>query len=149
MGRGAGQPRAMTSAAVPVELMAVSFGADAQFEGRIADEIDKLERAGLIRVLDFLFVRRERESGELVRVDYDGDGLVARLIDGDRLGAGVSGLTGNDIRAVADALEPGAAAAFMVFEHTWSGGLHAAIAEVGGTPFVEGFLAADVVSAAS
>jgi hypothetical protein len=139
----------MTTAAVPVELMAVSFGAGAHFEGRIADEIDKLERAGHIRVLDFLLVRRERESGELVRVDYDGDGLVARLIDGDHLGAGVSGLTGNDIRAVADALEPGAAAAFMVFEHTWARGLHAALAEVGGTPFVEGFLAPEVVSAAS
>jgi hypothetical protein len=135
---------------VPTEMLAVSFGASAQFEGRIADEIDKLEQAGLIRVLDFLLVRRERDSGALLRVDYDGEGLVTRLIEGDGLGVGggVSGLTGDDIRAVADTLDPGASAAFMVFEHTWSSGLHAAIAEVGGTPFIEGFLAAEVVGAA-
>jgi hypothetical protein len=100
-------------------------------------------------VLDFLFVRRERESGALVHVDYEGDGLAARLMEGDGLGPGVRGLTGADIRAVADTLEPGASAAFMVFEHTWSRRLHTAIADVGGTPFVEGFLAPEVVSAAS
>ena len=33
-------------------------------------------------MLDFLFLQRDRDSGSLVQVDYDGDGLVTRLIDG-------------------------------------------------------------------
>jgi len=140
----------MTATTGPVEMLAVSFGAGTQFQGRIADEIDKLEQAGLIRVLDFLFLQRDRDSGSLVQVDYDGDGLVTRLIDGNGSGdggsGGVQGLRGADLRGVADALGPGDSAAFMIFEHVWARGFHGAIAEVGGEPFVEGFLTAEALA---
>ena len=36
----------MTDSIGSVELLGVSFGASARFEGRIADEIDKLDRRG-------------------------------------------------------------------------------------------------------
>jgi hypothetical protein len=39
----------MTETTGPVEMLAVSFGPSTQFQGRIADEIDKLEQAGHIR----------------------------------------------------------------------------------------------------
>ena len=138
----------MTATTGPVEMLAVSFGASTQFRGRIADEIDKLEQAGLIRVLDFLFLKRERDSGSLVQVDYDGDGLVARLIDGSGDGGsgGPQGLRGADLQGVADALGPGDSAAFMIFEHVWARGLRDAISEVGGEPFVEGFLTAEALA---
>lgn len=140
----------MTGTTGPVEMLGVSFPADVRFEGRIAGEIDKLEQAGLIQALDFLFLKRDRDSGELVRVDYDGEGLVARLIDGDGVDGtepgGAHRLTGADIRAVTAALEPGASAAFMVFEHVWARGLTTAIAEVGGEPFVEAFLSPELVA---
>jgi hypothetical protein len=134
----------MSDTTGPVELLAVSFGEGARFEGRIAEEIEKLEDAGLVRVLDFLFLKKERESGALVRVDYDGDGLVARVLEGDGAG-GTSGpgghhLTAHDIRAIAEAIDPGASVAFIAFEHLWSRGLHEAIAAVGGEPFVDGFV---------
>lgn len=142
----------MTETTGPVEMLGVGFGASTQFQGRIAEEIEKLEDAGLIRVLDFLFVKKERDSGSLVRVDYDGEGLVTRLMDEQTVGA-VGGdalrLTEEDIRSVAAALEPGASAAFMVFEHLWSRRLHDAISEVGGELFIEGFLAPEVLSAVS
>lgn len=141
----------MTETTGPVEMLGVSFGADTEFEGRIAEEIDKLEQAGLIRVLDFLFLKKERDSGELVRVDYDGEGLVTRLMDEEGVGGsgGAYRLTGADIRDVAHALEPGASAAFMVYEHVWSRGLHEAIADVGGEPFVEGFLTPEALAGVS
>src|SRR3954453_22508706 len=121
----------MSDTTGPVELMAVSFGERARFEGRIAEEIEKLEDSGLVRVVDFLFLKRERDSGGLGRVDYDGDdGLVARVLDGDDAGAGPSGhhLRAQDIRAIAAAIEPGASVAFLAFEHLWSRG------RPGGTP---------------
>jgi hypothetical protein len=141
----------MTATTGPVEMLAVSFDAGVVFRGRIAEEIEKLETAGLIRVLDFLFLQKDPDTGALARVDYDGEGLVTRLIDGGELDAGGGGahrLTGEDVRAVAAALEPGASAAFMVFEHLWTRGLHDAIAEVGGETFVEGFLIPEVVAGA-
>jgi hypothetical protein len=141
----------MNESTGPVEMLAVSFEPGVVFQGRIADEIEKLETAGLIRVLDFLFLQKDPDSGALVRIDYDGQGLVSRLIDGDEFDAGGGGanrLTADDVRAVATALEPGAAAAFMVFEHVWSRELHQAIAQVGGVPFIEGFLNPEVVAGA-
>jgi hypothetical protein len=142
----------MSETTGPVEMLAVSFDATTSFQGRIAEEIEKLEDAGLIRVLDFLFLQKERDSGSFVRVDYDGEGLVTRLMDEQTVGAAGGDalrLSGDDIRSVAAALEPGASAAFMVFEHLWSRGLHDAISEVGGELFIEGFLAPEVVRAAS
>jgi len=141
----------MSETTGPVELLAVSFGEGTRFEGRIADEIDKLEEAGTIRVLDFLFLKNERDSGALVRVDYDGDGLVARVLEADDGGRAEGGvphyLTAGDIRAIAAEIEPGASVGFIAFEHLWSRGLHAAIAEVGGEPFVDGFVARDALPA--
>jgi hypothetical protein len=73
----------MTATTGPVEMLAVSFDAGVVFRGRIAEEIEKLETAGLIRVLDFLFLQKDPDTGALARVDYDGEGLVTRLIDGE------------------------------------------------------------------
>ena len=142
----------MTETTGPVEMLAVSFDASTQFQGRIAEQIEKLEEAGLIRVLDFLFLKKERDSGSLVRVDYDGEGLVTRLMDEGIVGAAGGDalrLSGEDIRSVAAALQPGASAAFMVFEHLWSRDLHDAISEVGGELFIEGFLSPEIVSSVS
>jgi hypothetical protein len=142
----------MSETTAPVELLAVSFGAHTRFEGRIADEIDELERAGLIEVLDFLFLQRERHSGALVRVDYDGEGLVTRLIGGDDEADPPVGaphyLSPGNVRAVAEALGPGESAAFLVFEHVWCRGLHRAIREVGGEPVANGLLTPEVLAAA-
>ena len=38
----------------PVQLMQVGFGPGARFEGRIADELARLEKERTIRVLDLL-----------------------------------------------------------------------------------------------
>jgi hypothetical protein len=141
----------MTETTGPVELLAVSFGERTTFEGRIADEIDKLEQAGLIRVLDFLFMKRDRDTGALIRLDYDGHGLMARVLDGQD-GSGGQGpahqLSAEDVRAVAEGIDPGASVAFIAFEHVWSHGLRAAIAEVGGEPFVDGFVTPDTLAGA-
>ena len=139
----------------PVQILAVAFPAGTRFEGRIAEEIDRLERSGAIRVLDFVFLHRDETTGALVRLDFDGtqgDGRVSMLLDstGDGAGDGLSTafrLTADDIREAADALDPGTSAGFMIFEHVWARGLHGAIAETGGVPFAEGFLTADAVAA--
>ena len=69
----------------PVQLLAVGFPAGARFEGRIADELDKLESVGSIRILDFVFLHRDEMTGALVRMDYRGgedEGHVTTMLEG-------------------------------------------------------------------
>ena len=142
----------------PVQILAVGFRPGARFEGRIAEQIDQLERSDTIRVLDFVFLHRDEATGALVRVDYDGpdrDGHVTRLLDeAPANGAGSADaitdayrLTPSDIRDVADALDPGTSVGFIIFEHVWARGLKAAILETDGVPFAEGFLTPEAVAA--
>jgi hypothetical protein len=148
----------MTEITGPVQILAVGFRAGARFEGRIAEELDRLERAGTIRVLDFLFLHRDEDTGALVRMDFegpDGEGSVTALIEGAGgngarghvPAAGAFRLSGDDIREVADALDPGTSAGFLVFEHVWARQLKQAIAETDGVPFAEGFLTPEAVAA--
>jgi hypothetical protein len=136
----------------PVQIMAVGFRAGARFEGRIAEQIDQLERAHTIRVLDFVFLRRDESTGALVRMKHDGPdgaGRVTTLLDGPAAnGAGAAfRLTADDVRDVADALDPGTSAGFIIFEHVWARGLTQAIIDTDGVLFAEGFLAPEAVAA--
>ncbi len=145
----------------PVQILAVGFREGARFEGRIAEQIDQLEQSNTIQVLDFVFLHRDASTGALVRMDYDGpdrDGRVTALLDGSEPDGGEEPadgpaaafrLTADDIREVADALDPGGSAGFIIFEHVWARGLKQAIAETDGVPFAEGFLTPEAVAAIS
>jgi hypothetical protein len=143
----------------PVQILAVGFREGARFEGRIAEQIEQLESSNTIRVLDFVFLHRDEVTNALVRMDYDGpdrEGRVTMLLEG----AGQIGdaepadgpsaafrLSSDDIREVADALDPGTSAGFIIFEHVWARGLKQAIADTDGVPFAEGFLTPEAVAA--
>jgi hypothetical protein len=143
----------------PVQILAVGFREGARFEGRIAEQIDQLEQSNTIRVLDFVFLHRDESTGALVRMDYDGpdrEGRVTTLLEGSPENGGSEPLNGpaaafrlsaDDIREVADALDPGTSAGFIIFEHVWARGLKQAIVETDGVPFAEGFLTPEAVSA--
>ena len=146
----------------PVQLIAVGFGPDAKFEGRILEELAKLEEQQTVRVLDLLFVLNDAESGNLVVLDYQGEDLGA--IVGALLGfefegveAGETaqvnsgeqhafGLSREQIEQLAGAIEPGQAAAFLLIEHVWARDLKTAIREAGGVPLGEGFLTPEAVA---
>ena len=142
----------------PVEILAVGFREGARFEGRIAEQIERLARANTIRVLDFVFLQRDESTGTLVRIGHDGpegEGRVTALLEGPATAAGggpadpadAYRLTADDVREVADALDPGASAGFIIFEHVWARELMQAIAETDGVAFAEGFLAPEAVAA--
>jgi hypothetical protein len=147
----------------PVQLVTVAFGPDAKFEGRIIEELTKLEGERTIRVLDLLFVLMDPEgSGDLVVLDHQGEDLgaiVGALLGfdfgeeaGERMraeGAGdhAFGLSPQDIEQVAAQLEPGQAAGFLLIEHVWARDLKRAIRETGGVPVAEGFLTPEAVRA--
>lgn len=155
----------------PIQLLTVEFGPSAKFEGRVIEELIILESNGQIRVLDMLFVQKEID-GRLIALDYQAEDMgdtVAALLGisrdsmqgAEELYPSVSegnafGLTRAEIAETARELEPGSAAAFILFEHVWAKYLRAAIRNAGGVPVAEGFLteeallpiAAELVAAA-
>jgi hypothetical protein len=145
----------------PVQLVAIDFAPDANFEGRIMAELGKLEGSGTIRILDLLFVSKDSESGDLVALDYQGEDLGAILgallgfeFEGDAQPAGspdgdgghAFGLSQGQIEAMGESLDPGRSAGFLLVEHVWARDLKRAIRDAGGVPIAEGFLTPEVVA---
>src|SRR3712207_4005385 len=138
----------------PVQLLAIGFGPGAEFEGRIMDELAKLERNETIRILDLLFVHKDAETGDLLALDYQGEELGAIVgallgfeFDGDgpaqpqeEVESHAFGLSGREIEEIAASLEPGSSAGFVLIEHVWARDLKRAIRDAGGFPLGEGFL---------
>ena len=116
----------------PVSFMAVGFGPEATFEGRIVAELQRFEDSGMLRVLDLLFVRRD-ESGELeTRPGIPGRPTLVSQADVDE---------------VAGSLEPGQAAGLVRLEHVWQGELEEAIGATGGVILQQGLLDAQQTQA--
>ena len=147
----------------PVQLLAIGFGPEAKFEGRIMDELAKLERQETIRILDLLFVQKDAATGDLLALDYQGEELGAIVgallgfeFEGDEQPAGSTeeekveshafGLSRQEIEDMADSLEPGSSAGFLLVEHVWARDLKRAIRETGGYPLGEGFLTPEAVA---
>ncbi|MGY0022171.1 DUF1269 domain-containing protein [Streptomyces sp. cg35] len=144
----------------PVQLLVVEFGPEAKVEGRIAEELGILEANGQIRVLDMLFVRKEF-SGDLFTLDFQAEGMgetVAALlgVSKERIKAAQEeypslaegnafGLSLIEIREMAESMDPGGSAAFVLLEHVWAKYLRAAIRDVGGVPVAEGFLTVEAL----
>jgi hypothetical protein len=139
----------------PVQLMSVGFEPGANFEGRIADELAKLQSEGTIRLLDLLFVARDTDSDELVVLEHQEEtfGAVAGALLGLRLdseqpeGERAFGMTSAEIEEMGAALPPGGAAGIMLIEHVWARGLKRAIRDAGGSPLGDQFLTPESVAA--
>jgi hypothetical protein len=138
-------------------MISVRFAPGASFEGRIIEELTRLQGERTIHLLDLLFVLRSPDSEEVVVVDHEGanvGGIAAALLglgDADAPsteGTGHAfGLSQADIDEMADSLAPGEGAGFMLIEHVWARGLKAAIRDAGGEIMGEGFLTPELVAA--
>jgi hypothetical protein len=145
----------------PVQMVAFGFGPEAEFKGRIMEELARLEEERTIRILDLLFVLKDAETEELVALDYQGEDLGAIIgallgfrFEGDAgepdadadVDAHAFGLSTEQIEGIAGSLEPGHAAALLLLEHVWARDLKRAIRETGGVPLGEGFLTPETVA---
>jgi hypothetical protein len=144
----------------PIQVLAVGFGPEARLEGRVVQELERLEAEGTVRVLDLLFVRKDPESGDLLAVNVEGSelGAVAGALlgfegDGELQAApslprgGTYGLSRADLESLAITLPPGVAVGVLLIEHVWARGLKGAIRDAGGIPIAEGFLTMEALAA--
>ena len=153
----------------PIQMILFGFERTDRFRGDITRELERLSAKGVIRIVDVLFVMKQ-EDGEIValegsplseeeRIEFGaviggllgmGAGGVEGAIEGAVEGAMVAvekhyGLTWSDVQEMADELEPGTAAAVLLFEHTWATGFAEALREAGGYMLAQGFLTRDAL----
>jgi uncharacterized membrane protein len=148
----------------PVQLISMGFDRGADFEGRVIEELAKLESERTIRVLDILFIARDTDSEDTVVLEHpdaaDMGGIVGALLglefEGDDARAGrdtseseqhAFGFSQDDIQQMASGLGPGESAGLVLIEHVWARDLKRAFRDAGGRMLGEGFLTPATIKA--
>jgi uncharacterized membrane protein len=102
----------------PLEFLAIEFPGN-QFKGEIMPVLSNLVSKGLIRIIDLVFIKKDRYGNvtafELNEIDKDTEKLFAPIVKGVK-----RMLSQDDIQKVGEALSNNSAAGLLLFEHTWS-----------------------------
>ena len=139
----------------PVQVLVVGV-AQPNFSGAVLEELTRLRRAGIVRLIDVLLVSRS-EDGSFQTVDppagWPADlgqvaaGFLGRTADDGDQAEDAAGEEAADVSAwtwsLADVVPAGSAAAVALLEHIWAGPLREAIQQAGGVPLQEAWLAPD------
>jgi uncharacterized membrane protein len=148
----------------PVQLIAIGFDREAKFEGKVIEELAKLESERTIRVLDLLFIARDTDSDDTVVLEHpdaaDMGGIVGALLGFQFEGAAevesanggaedhhAFGFSQDEIQQMAAGLGPGESAGILLIEHVWARDLRKAFRGVGGHILGEGFLTPETIRA--
>jgi hypothetical protein len=116
----------------PVDCVVVAFPADqAKFSGEMASELTALMDSNTVRVLDLLLVTKDVDgSVEATELRDADDSEVGQLRAAEADLAVL--LAASDIDEIGGVLEPGSAAAVLVWENTWAAPFGAAVRRSGG-----------------
>ncbi len=117
----------------PVDYLVVAFPAEtANFSGEMASELMKLIDSDAIRVLDLVMVAKGEDgsidASELRDAD-DSEVGELRALESDLAIL----LAEEDVEEIGASLEPGSAAAVLVWENTWAAPFGAAVRRSGGS----------------
>jgi hypothetical protein len=139
----------------PVQLLNIGFEPGANFEGRIADELARLESDRTIRVLDLLFIGRDTDSNEIVVLEHQEESMGAIVgallglqLEGEKQQEHSFGFSEAEIEQMGAGLDPGGAAGLMLIEHVWARDLKRAVRDAGGRMLSQDFLTPETVAAA-
>ena len=146
----------------PVQILMIGYGADAQFKGEALDELRRLRRHDVVRVVDLLMVHKNADgSVEKVEITDDEELVELGAFAGALIGFGAAGEEGAEVGALAgaeaaleqgslyddaevwflaDAIPAGMTAAIAVLEHRWAIPLRDAIARSGGVALADEWL---------
>lgn len=118
-----------------------------KFNGSIAPVINDLTDRGLIRVLDLLVVKKDTDGHfEVFETEDLDDSELGDLRAYENSMAMVLGE--QDLNDIATVIEPGSAAAILVWENKWSAPFAAAVRHSGGQLVARGTIPSQAVMAA-
>jgi uncharacterized membrane protein len=117
-----------------------------QPNGEVAPHLVDLVERGLIRILDLVFVAKD-EAGDVAAIELaEVGGEVPELAIFEGASSGL--LSDEDVEEAGGVLEPGTAAALLVFENTWAAPFVAAVRSSGGELVASGRIPAqDILDA--
>ncbi|MGN6274971.1 MAG: DUF6325 family protein [Solirubrobacterales bacterium] len=129
----------------PIDYLLVEWPGK-QPNGEVAPHLVDLVDRGLIRILDLVFVAKD-EEGNVAAIELaDLGGEVAELAVFEGASSGLLG--DEDIEEAGGVLEPGTAAALLVFENSWAAPFVAAVRRSGGELVASGRIPAEDILAA-
>lgn len=114
----------------PLEYTVIGFEGN-QFNGDIAREIARVVDAGVIRLVDVVFMIRDVDgTSAIIEIDNKDDPRFAGFAP---LLEGLSGLlTPDDLDTIASGLPVNTSALVLLFEHHWAVSIKEAIQDAGG-----------------
>lgn len=121
----------------PIDYIVVGFKGS-QFDGSIIDELAKAVGAGIIRVVDLVFIIRGVDGNVVVGEYEDQPVELKEAFDRLEIGSDEPLFTEDDIDKVAAALDNDTAVGVLVIEHLWAKGLKKALLNAGGMLIAEG-----------
>jgi hypothetical protein len=129
----------------PIDYLVVEWP-NRQPNGEAAPFLVELVDRGLIRIIDLTFLAKE-EDGSVSRLeiaDVGTDAPELAVFDGAASGL----LSDEDVEEAAAALEPGTAAALLVYENRWAAPFAAAVRRSGGQLVAGGRIPVQAILAA-
>jgi hypothetical protein len=115
----------------PVQLVALAFH-QPTFDGSVFAELVDLVDRGVIRVLDLIVVHKDHD-GNVISAEYSAINDEESELFVGLAPAGVDLIGEDDVELAGELLDPGDAAALLVWEDLWAAGFVSAVRNAGGT----------------
>jgi uncharacterized membrane protein len=129
-----------------VEIAVIEFPGS-QFNGEIAPALAELVDAGIVTIIDLVFVTKDEdgtvEGVELADIEEEIANAFAG-VEGDVKGL----LSDEDVQTAGEALSPGSSAVLIVWENTWARRFVGAVRDSGGRLVAHDRIDAETVAAA-
>jgi Family of unknown function (DUF6325) len=115
----------------PVDIVVIAYPAGAPMTGEAVPMMLDLVDRGIIRVLDVMFVIKDADG---TYSGFEATNLDDRNVGDFNAFEGASSglLRDDDVATAADGIEPGSAAAILVYENRWAAPFAAAVRRNGG-----------------
>lgn len=121
----------------PIDYIVLGFKGN-EFDGAILGELSANVDAGIIRVIDLVFIIKDAE-GNVAAGEYDDQPeALKNAVEALGVDADLPLFTESDIDKIATDMENDTAAGVLIIEHVWAKSLKSAIADAGGFLIADG-----------
>ena len=129
----------------PIDYIVIGFEGN-NFKGEVLEELKKVIDDGLVRVIDLLFITKDKD-GDVAILELS-DTPAYESIFGKYEKDMVGLLSDDDAKEVAESLDNNSSAGLLVFEHLWAKGFKKAVMNANGKLIGEGRIHPEVVQEA-